>query len=358
MRLGLGINTILSFLFLISTARAAEINNFYSGVRALGMGGAYTAVVNDETSLLSNPAGLGRLRDTIFTIADPEVAGSFNNTEITNINKMSAQSPYDLLQLLKQHPGKHWYAKAQAFPSLVAPNIGIGVHGKWKYDAEVNAAGTNYRLDYTNDYAAVIGFCFKFFGGTVKIGGAGRYVNRTEIHKDIDPNVDAIDMNQTASEGAGLAGDAGLILTAPIAWLPAIAATIRDAGRTSYKLTSGMFLQTQTRPQDTPATVDVGFALNPIISNNVRLTITGDYHDVSNAYNDDDAAKRIHAGIEFNIADFLFIRGGYHQRYWTAGLELSTERFQLQLASYGEEIGTLTANKEDRRWVGKFAIRF
>jgi hypothetical protein len=47
-----------------------------------------------------------------------------------------------------------------------------------------------------------------------------------------------------------------------------------------------------------------------------------------------------------------------NQRYWTAGLELASERFQLQFASYGEDIGPSGAPKEDRRWVGKMAIRF
>lgn len=341
-----------------ASAGVEERYDFYNGVRSLGMGGAYVASVNDETALLTNPAALGRLRDWIFTVADPEVAGSFNDTQITDINHTAAQTPTDLLTLLNQHKGVHWYAKAQVFPSLVAPNIGFGVHAKWKYDAEVNTAGTNYRLDYTNDYAAILGFCFKFWGGILKIGGSGRYVNRTEIHKDINPTVTTIDMNQMASEGAGLASDVGMIITFPVAWLPALAAVVHDAGRTTYTLSSGMFLQTQTRPAETPQTIDVGYALHPILSNNTRMTITADYRDVANAYNETDTAKKIHAGLEFNFADFFFVRGGYYQRYWTAGLELSTELFQLQAASYGEEIGTLTANKEDRRWVGKFSVRF
>jgi hypothetical protein len=44
-------------------AVAAERYEFYNGIRGLGMGGAQVAVVNDETSLMINPAGLGKLRD-------------------------------------------------------------------------------------------------------------------------------------------------------------------------------------------------------------------------------------------------------------------------------------------------------
>lgn len=349
---------LLTAILLPASAFAAQTFEYYQGVRSLGMGGSYTAIVNDETALLTNPAGLGRLRDVIVTIADPEVSGSFNDTEMTSLTNTSAQTPSDLLALLNQHKGKHWFAKAQVFPSIVAPNVGFGVHGKYVYDAEVNTAGTNYRLDYTNDYSATLGFCFRFFGGIIKIGGVGRYVNRIEIHKDLDPTVAAIDMNQTASEGAGLAADAGLMITVPIAWLPTLAATVRDAGNTNYKMTSGMFLQTQTRPAETKQTLDVGYALFPIISNHSRMAITVDYHDALDANQDPFTIKKVHGGMELNIHDFFYLRAGYNQGYWTGGIELSTENFQLQGASYGEEIGIQSAPKEDRRWVGKIAIRF
>ena len=46
----------------------------HQGPIAVGVqGGAGIAVVNDETAMLINPAGLGKLRDYIFTIADPEI---------------------------------------------------------------------------------------------------------------------------------------------------------------------------------------------------------------------------------------------------------------------------------------------
>jgi hypothetical protein len=340
-------------------AEAAQTYEFYQGVRSLGMGGAYTAVVNDETSLLTNPAGLGRLRDVIFTVADPELAGSMNDTEMTTLSNTSAQTPDDLLKLLKTNPGKHWYAKAQAFPSVVAPNFGFGIHGKFQYDAEVNAAGTNYRLDYTNDYAATLGFCFKLFSGILKVGVVGRYVDRTEIHKDIPlPATQSIDVDKYGSEGAGMAGDIGMMITAPVAWLPTLGATVRDAGNTSYTLTNGSFHSTLTRPAPTPQTLDLGYAIFPILANHTRMAITIDVHDVLDANQDPFTVKKVHGGMEFNFADFFYLRGGYNQGYWTGGLEFATEYFQLQAASYGEEIGIQTAPKEDRRWVGKLSIRF
>lgn len=47
-----------------------------------------------------------------------------------------------------------------------------------------------------------------------------------------------------------------------------------------------------------------------------------------------------------------------NQGYWTAGAEMSMFKYQLQIAAYGEEVGTRDVKKEDRRYVGKFSWRF
>ena len=85
---------------------------------------------------------------------------------------------------------------------------------------------------------------------------------------------------------------------------------------------------------------------------------TLEYKGLLTASDETDKAKLLHAGFEYNFGDVFFLRAGYHHRYWTAGFELSSESFQLQLASYGEEIGTEAATMEDRRYVMKLALRF
>jgi hypothetical protein len=338
-----------------------EIDEFYTGVRSLGMGGVYVNTVNDETALLTNPAGLGKLRDFTLTIADPELHGAFANTEIVNVtNFMDAISIQGLLDRLNQARGQKWHSKLQLFPSFVAPNFGVGLLGKYQINASVDPAGTVYRLDYVNDWALALGYNFRMYGGIVKVGVSGRFVNRTEIHGDLDPASTGLTVAGLAREGMGVAADAGLILTAPIAGLPALGVSVRDVGNTSYNFREGMFNATTLRPEDTEQTVDVALSFQPILGNRTRTTIAFEYHGVTTPLVEDqeDVIKRSHAGIEFNFADFAFVRAGANQGYWTAGLEFATEKFQLQVASYGEEIGNPNGRREDRRWVGKFALRF
>jgi hypothetical protein len=353
--------SLVSLLVLsaLPKAEAAEIYKFYTGVRQLGMGGAYTAVVNDETSLLTNPAGLGKIRDTTLTVVDPEVSlGSKNTSAATASTAAKVFSMGGLQETLQNARDTHWHAKAQVFPSLVTTNFGIGVHAKWQTDAEITTTPNNFRLDYTNDYAVALGYCLRMFDGIVKLGVAGRAVNRVEIHKDLDPAITNLSVESQAREGGGVAADVGLILTAPITYLPSLAVVVRDAGNTAYTLSNGMLYSTTERPQATTQTIDAGFSISPILSNNVRMQWTGEYHDVSTAGVEQDQMRRVHLGTEINFSDFFFLRAGLNQRYWTTGLEFATERFQLQAATYGEEIGTADKPREDRRFVGKFSFRF
>lgn len=349
----------LSLIALSSAAGAEEFREFYTGVRELGMGGAYTAIVNDETAVLTNPAGLGKLRETTIVLADPEISGSLNDTKIAKLDNFGSVIDFSgLYNALKSNPNVHWNAKAQFFPSVVTTNFGLGLNAKYSYDAELNAAGDDMRIDYTRDYTAAMGYCFRFLGGILKVGVAARLIDRSEIHKDVNPTTATLTTDSLASEGIGLASDVGLILTAPVEYLPALAIVARDVGGTSYALSNGLFSTTSSRPANSQQTLDAGVAIFPITSNFTRMTLTADYHDITGVNADSDTMKRVHAGLEFNFHDFFFLRGGLNQRYWTSGIELASENFQLQAATYGEDIGPTGAPREDRRWVTKFEFRF
>lgn len=360
MRKACGVAALITVTLFSMKARASERFEFYKGVRQLGMGGAYTAVVNDETSLLTNPAGLGKLRDTTLTVFDPEISGSFNDTRIATLSEAShVTSLQGLLDAMNSNRGVHWNAKLQLFPSFVTSNFGLGVLAKYEYNAEVDSTGTTFRLDYTNDFAVPLGYCFRLFGGVLKFGVDGRLTDRTEIHQDLAATSTNLSVDGLAKEGLGLASDLGLIITIPVQYLPSISLVARDVGNTAYTMGSGMFHSTSQRPDATPMTVDAGLALFPIFADQTRFTMTVDYHDLGMTGDPDtDLIRRVHAGFELNFHDFFFLRGGLNQRYWTAGVELATENFQLQAATYGEDVGPIGSPKEDRRFVTKAAFRF
>ncbi|MGZ3770208.1 MAG: hypothetical protein ACXVCP_17425 [Bdellovibrio sp.] len=343
----------------IGEINARERHTFYSGVRCLGMGGACIAVVNDETALLVNPAALGKLRDFYGTVFDPELdigyqaQGFYADKSFSNPFSLE-----DILPTLNAKRSAYYHAKSQVFPSFVGKNFGIGLYGNYLLDAQMSGDGTTVDTFYRSDLALALGFNFRFFDGRVKLGFNTKLINRIEIDNPALSATGPLGAGQVGSEGVGLSTDMGLILSAPWTFLPTISAVVRDIGNTSFDQSHGVRLTTATRPNLVKQDVDVAAALFPIFSNSVRSTFTVEYRGLLTSQDEPDKAKLIHGGLELNFSDVFFLRAGYNQRYWTAGMELSSEHFQVQVGSYGEEVGTVDLPKEDRRYNIKFAYRY
>lgn len=348
-----------------TTARTRPTYPFYRGIRQLGMGGAAVATVNDETALFLNPAGLGRIRGPIITLADPEIESSMDTVAVYRSPAATGKSLTDPQQLLDvmsdtENKTRHVHGKAQVFPSIVTTNFGFGVFGNYNLDAEMEqntATPTYLSMDYRNDIGATLGYCLRLFDGRIKIGVAGKVVNRAEIARDIPTGSTGLTMQSLMAEGTGVGSDAGIMMTAPWAWLPTVGVAAHDMGNTNFNLGSGFLYKTGVVPNPQKQSVDAGISISPIHGNRFRSTWTAEYTNVQSP----DTVKpvrRIHAGVEFNVADILFLRGGYNGGYYTGGLELSVNTIQFQVATYGEEVGTATVPKEDRRYTLKLAIRF
>jgi hypothetical protein len=346
-----------------SVVLAKERFEFYNGVRPLGMGNASVASVNDETALLVNPAGLGKLRNFFGTIFDPEL--DVGSAAMNTYRAKSFSNPTSVTQVMPavvMTPGDYFYARTQVFPSFVAKNFGIGLFVKNELAAQAEST-TASSLFYRDDMALVLGYNFRFWDGRIKLGFTGKLISRTEIDEDVvDPSgsmdLPSLATADMAKHGLGIGTDVGLILTAPWNNLPTLALVARDIGNTVFDKSYYTRLTTPSRPDTAVQDVDAGLSFQVIHKPNIRSLWTIDYHGILTASDQEDKQKLYHLGIEVNFGDVFFFRTGYNQRYVTAGFELASERFQFQVASYGEEVGTSTSPKEDRRNVAKFTFRF
>lgn len=354
---------VLFLILLSALAQAAEKYEFYNGVRQLGMGGAGIAVANDETAVFINPAALGKLRDPFLTIVDPELHMSSAIGSYTSGFDFNLIGIENIAEKIRDNPDKHFHLKGQVFPSIVVPNFAAGVLIKYEMNGDFDSTDNEVDLDYVNDFTAVLGYNLRLFDGRLKVGFSGRYINRSIIKaSDSIPvaDIDGADAENLAQNGGGIALDAGVILTAPWATLPTLAVVVRDIGDTSFDLGAGFASGTGVKPDSVKQSVDAALAFFPIIGKRTRTTITFEMRDILSEDEDDteDIYRLLHGGVELNISDVFFIRGGMNGRYWTAGLEFAIQNFQFQAASYGEEIGTAETTKEDRRYVFKFAYRY
>lgn len=345
--------------------QAQELHEFYNGVRGLGMGDSSVAVVNDETALILNPAALGKLRDYYGTIFDPEL--EVGQRAVNMYNAKAYTQPFslsDTVPAAAASPGEYFHARGQIFPSFVAKNFGIGILQKYNMDLLSDATGATVNAFSRDDLAILLGYNFRFFDGRIKLGFTGKVISRVEVNESALSTTGPLDLptlgtNNIAKEGVGVGGDVGLILTAPWTVLPTLSAVLRDVGNTAYDKMPGTRLSTSnTRPATTQQDLDVAIAIFPIHKKNIRSSWTVEYRNVLTASQVEDKAKLVHGGLEFNFGDVFFLRAGYNQRYLTGGFELSSEKFQFQIATYGEEIGTASAPVEDRRYTFKLSFRF
>ncbi len=348
------------------TVLAQEKIDFYRGIRYLGMGGSSIAVANDETALIVNPAALGRLRDFYGTIIDPELEANKGASDIYSTKAFT--QPFRLSEVVPAvvlSPQTFFHTRGHVMPSFVAKNFGIALLANYMLNAESNAAGTAVNTFYRDDLSLLLGYNLRLFEGRIKIGFTGKAISRIEVNQAaLDPltnlEIAPLAAAGTAAEGLAIGADASIILAGPWTYIPTITAVIRDVGGTAFDKSYNNRLSTSiVRPASQAQDIDLGVAIFPIHTNSIRSAWSFEYRGLTSGATEPDKAKLIHTGVEFNFNDIFFVRAGMNQRYWTAGLELASEKFQLQFATYGEEIGSSsTILREDRRYVTKFSFRF
>ena len=101
---------IAVYLVFEEVAYSQEMRPYFRGVRDEGMGGAGVAVVDDETSLFINPAGLGKVRGPYFALLNPELESNYDTTSAIGANLNSyvgAQDPNALLNLAARNPDRN-----------------------------------------------------------------------------------------------------------------------------------------------------------------------------------------------------------------------------------------------------------
>ncbi len=341
------------------TSTLSEIRPFYRGVRSLGMGGAHVSVVNDESALYLNPASLLKLRNSIGTLFDPEISLSDKayNPIYSTHTFSSFTDPSALGESLFASPNEIYHAKYQISPTFVFEHFGIGLIANQSLDARFNSATNTVDIFHRDDQGFFIGSALRFFSGKIKIGGAAKLISRIEMNKNL-PYPGDISLGTHASSGLALGYDGAVIFTAPWAYLPSFSIVGRDLGATLFDKTFYSRSSSSTHPQSVDGDVDVGLSFFPVHSNKKRSSVAIEYHSLLAAQNASDKTKYMHLGYEFNYGDLLFIRAGINQRYWTAGVELASEYTQIQLASYGEEVGPESTPTESRRYVFKWTFRF
>jgi hypothetical protein len=358
-----------------------EYPSLYKSTRAMGMGGAYTAVGGRVDSLFYNPAGLiniprdkgwevngfpGVIPLNISAEYGKNVENFLNDledaTSTGDINQDGSEDDDQLRatnEVLAKYRGSNLHARVADFPSIGKSYdrwaFGVGVITSARVDAITHQGfGSDGILEVNADatYGALGGFSIPV-SDNVYAGLTLKYLTRESlIHNfttrelvDKEDNLEEFIEDELLQKGEALGFDAGVIWKfAPASPLkPSLGVSIMNIGDLKFGDAGKV-----------PQTINAGISINPSISWSRSLIVGLDYVDLLNNYKQDtDMAKRIRYGAELQLFDIwpveMALRAGMYQGSPTLGFDFRLTIISVSYAMYTEEIGAFAGQDRDKR---------
>jgi hypothetical protein len=354
MQLPLRAQLILLFLF-SSSAFADQIFDTHLNARALGMGGAYNAVVDDEESLWFNPAGIAKNTGFYWTILDPKVAVSDPSAYSTLQNLQSSNSFQSALSSLYGDP---LFVAANAKTAIIMPYFAAAYYYDLAGSVLVNnPVNPTLSVDYILDQGVALGTGFTV-GEIMQFGLATRYINRQGVNEDFGAATVAnvitgnsspsTIFNNLKNSGTGYALDLGTNVTLPGPVRPTFSFVWKNVGNTNFRSAAGT-----TPPPTDEQDMQIGASLDvsaPFIHILPALEIR-DLNDSTIQITD-----KIFMGVELGLP-LIDLRAGLYQGYFSYGFGFNLGVIDIEAASWGAEVGGYPGQIESRRYMAQAVLR-
>ncbi len=360
--------TILAVMSLVvvetpSNVLAKEYPTLYRGIRPLGMGGAFTAVADDENAMFYNPAGLAETDelvgvDVTIPLPVPLIEVSTNSIDLYNdIQDTDMDDTGEVADLLRDYVGKHQHLRIGLFPNarFKIANVGaqIGALAQATVDMDIhNPVWPEVHADVVSDYGLLIGGGMKLPFAGLSAGAAIKMLTRNSLNEvyratDIAGDDFGDKVNDDMKSGSGFSADLGLMYDIPYlsGYNPKVALVVQNVP--NMDMGDAKEIKTQ---------INGGLAVEKSFAG---VTVIGalDYVDIGNGIGeDDDYPKRIHLGAEVQFPVILSVRLGLNQGYFTAGATIDVWIIRLNFATYAEEVGAHAGQRDDRRYAGQIVI--
>lgn len=365
-----------------ATASSLEYPYLYKSARAMGMGGAYTAIGGRVDTLFYNPAALINIpRDKGWEVNLLNLSAEVSDNALDFVDDLqTALDTQDLngdgstdddeLQavndILTKYRGQNIHLRVADFTSFGRSYdsfaLGFGAVASGKVDAIPHQGfGPEALLEMNADatYGAIGGFSIPagsglFAGATVKALHREALVHSFSAGELVDNqnNLDDYIMDQLRKKGDAVGFDAGMLwkFAQGSWWQPSVGLSFLNIGDLDFGEAGKV-----------PMTVNAGFAVNPKIAAFRSLLLGVDYADLTNNYDQDkDRAKRLRYGAELQLFDRalleIALRAGMYEGYPTFGAELRALVFSLSYAAYSEEIGAYAGHDRNKRHLLTFTL--
>ena len=118
---------LLLVAVLSGPAFAKELPAFYEGVRPLGMGGAFTAIADDNNAIFYNPAGLNRLETWSFEVPLFIEMSKSNIDLAQDAQDVDFDSTTEVTQFIRDNLGETGEFRFGLVPIFVKKNFGVAL---------------------------------------------------------------------------------------------------------------------------------------------------------------------------------------------------------------------------------------
>jgi len=341
---------------------ATELPVLYKGIRPQGMGGAFTAVADDENAMFYNPAGLDGIKGFGGTaILNPYIEASRHINSFYNDLKDIANASTDTeqatlaAQFMQDWLDKHMHLRSGVFPNVTFHDFGVGVLGQVSADGEVQSPSGVDTLFVKGVYDLALiasgAHGFDVFNDSLKVGITGKLIYQEAIDQsytttDLVQN-DGIDLREGLKKGNGIGVDMGAIYSFSNALEPSLGLTVLNIG--DVDMGDAGTLEQQ---------LNIGGALKAPVGS-CKLLLAVDVVDLTSQLPDDqDFWRKVHTGAEFRFPIFLSLRGGVYQGYPSYGLTVDLKALKVSYAFYVEQLGAGSAQNVDRRNMIQIALGF
>ncbi len=350
-----------------------EHSSILQSTRALGMGGVFYGMSNDKYAAFYNPAGLKDADAWNIDIV-PITLGANDHlvaegtdlvNELLGDSKKWEDATYVEQQLRKIAGDYITVDPVTFYPAFTKKNLSFGVFATsqvsllsyninvlpelaMQIQADIGATAA-YAMQFLENDALSVGVSVKGFYrmGAVKSYTALDLANVFASSSAIDDLKKELEKDGT---GIAILGTIGAMYDLPVAPMlkPRVALSINDFGYQNF----GKLLD------EIDTTVNASVSIAPSYSV-FDIYAALEFVDMFFAGDDPSIWKRINLGAEVGIMDMVFLRGGFHQGYATAGAGLEVWHFlEVNYAYYTEELGAFAGQNSDKRHVIEFVIGF
>lgn len=354
---GIILGVLVGGLWGMGVANAEEFPNLYRGIRPLGMGGAFITLSDDENAMFYNPAGLNDVSGFGGVgLINPLVEVSKNTLSfVQDLNDLDTENQQEVVDFLNEQIGEHQHFRFGALPNFYMHNFAIGALGQATVDMEIRDRGANPTIP-TNariDYGVLASGAFGFFDQKLQVGLTGKFIQRQGVNKTyssvdiVNDTFDPIEDAKDAGKKSDFALDIGTKVNFKNFLKPSVALVVQN-------ITDLDFEELGVIPQ----TVNIGASINPDLWI-LKTTFAIEIDDLTKQFEgDDDLYKRTHLGAEFRFPMILTLRAGINGGYPAAGVDVDFWILSISAATYAEELGAVSGQRADRRYVAQLSLGF